>query len=100
MCPHGGRSNRIPATRLDPAPSCGQCHQRPFTSNFKQYRMMTPQYAAAGGELEPRVRLAKLNIESNRALPASSGSAAFRRWRCSQRVVKSPASLAPWGNQT
>ncbi len=98
VCPHCGRINRIPATRLSDTPRCGHCHQSLFTgsvtelnqASFREHvgrndiplvvdfwapwcgpcRMMAPHYAAAAAELEPQVRLAKLNTEAEPALAA------------------------------
>ena len=101
VCPHCEQVNRIPSARLAEAPKCGQCHQSLFSGHppeltagsFRRHlersdvplvvdfwapwcgpcQMMAPEYAAAAGELEPNVRLAKVNTEAEPTLAGGFG---------------------------
>jgi thioredoxin 2 len=101
VCPHCDTVNRIPATRLKEAPSCGHCHQALFaghptelrTTNFRRHiehtdlpvlvdfwapwcgpcRMMAPQFEQASAQLEPHARLAKVNTDAEPELAGQFG---------------------------
>jgi thioredoxin 2 len=101
VCPQCDAINRIPSGRLTEAPKCGKCHQPLFDgypveltgSNFQQHvnhndipvlidfwapwcgpcKMMAPQFAQAATQLEPKVRLAKVNTEVEQMLGAQFG---------------------------
>jgi thioredoxin 2 len=98
VCPQCQAINRLAGARLAEAPRCGQCHgplfagapveltAASFARNIQRNdipvvvdfwapwcgpcQMMAPQYAAAAAELEPGVRVAKLNTEAEPAVAA------------------------------
>ena len=101
VCPNCSSVNRVPSARLHEGAKCGSCKQALFTGkpldltqrNFDAFitrndipvvvdfwapwcgpcKMMAPAFTQAAAQLEPAVRMAKVNTENEQQLAARYG---------------------------
>jgi thioredoxin 2 len=124
VCPHCQSPNRIPGARLGDRPKCGKCKQplfagRPIELSDRTFdkqlnrsdlplvvdfwapwcgpcKIMAPFFEQAAAELEPRVRLAKVNTDDSPVLAQRYGissiptTAVFRGGR---EVARQPGAM-------
>jgi thioredoxin 2 len=124
VCPHCAAINRIHENRLADTPKCGKCHEPLFTGHamkldsdsFQRHvnrndipllvdfwapwcgpcKMMAPAFEQAAKQLEPAMRVAKLNTEDAQAIAAEyriQSIPTLALFRGGQEIARQPGAM-------
>jgi len=124
VCPHCHATNRIPDAKLEAQPKCGKCKEAIFTgqpvellsSTFDKHisrsdipvvvdfwaawcgpcKMMAPVFEQAAAQLEPRVRLLKVDTEAEQSLGAQlriQSIPTLAIFKNGQEIVRQPGAM-------